>query len=100
MAEGLCAEDAAKVAHVRLEIGDGQALMGSDTLEAFGHKTIMGNNVYTSIEVDDKAEVDRLFAALSDGGVVEMKPSDMPWGAYWCSFADRFGVGLMVSVPA
>ncbi|MBS0618270.1 MAG: hypothetical protein JSR44_08790 [Spirochaetes bacterium] len=45
------------------------------------------------------SEADRLFAALSAGGVVEMAMADMPWGDYFGSFKDKFGIGWMISLP-
>ena len=88
--------DLDKLMHVTLDLGDGQVLMGSDTLASLGHQTTAGNNVYTSVAVDSREEADRLFAALSEGGEVEMAIADMPWGDYWGSFADRFGVRWMI----
>lgn len=90
-------EDARKVMHVRLDIADGQALMGSDTLPAHGHTLTVGNNVYLSLHPETREEGQRLFEALSAGGRVEMPFSEVPWGAYWGSFADRYGIQWMVN---
>lgn len=82
------------VMHVALPILDGHMLMGSDVPSSMP-QAVIGTNVYLSIDTDTRAETDRLFAALSDGGTVEMKPQDMFWGAYWGSCKDRFGVQWM-----
>ncbi len=47
----------------------------------------------------DKAEADRVFAALSAGGKATMPMANAPWGPYFGMCSDRFGVGWMVSLP-
>ena len=42
-------------------------------------------------------EADKLFAALSAGGKVEMKLQEMFWGDYFGSFTDKFGVNWMIN---
>ncbi|MGZ3687162.1 MAG: VOC family protein [Bdellovibrionota bacterium] len=49
------------------------------------------------IECSDKAEVDRLFSALSKGGEPSMKPEETFWGAYFGSLVDAFGISWMMS---
>lgn len=88
------------VLHVSLPISDGYKIMGSDAPEQMGFKVNMGNNMYISLDVDSRKEADRLFKSLSDGGVVEMPLTDMFWGAYWGSFADKFGVKWMINCNA
>jgi PhnB protein len=83
------------VLHVSLPILGGYMLMGSDAPPEMGFTVTMGNNVYISLDTDTKEEADRLFAALSAGGQVEMPMSNMFWGAYWGSCKDRFGVKWM-----
>ncbi len=88
------------VLHVSLPISDGYKIMGSDAPEQMGFKVNMGNNVYINLDVDSRQEANRLFKSLSDGGVVEMPLTDMFWGAYWGSFADKFGVKWMINCNA
>lgn len=90
-------EDQAKVMHVSLPLAGGNVLMGSDSLESLGQKLVTGNNTYISIDPDSKEEADRLFSGLSAGGQVEMAMADQPWGSYWGSFRDRFGVQWMIN---
>lgn len=91
--------DAAKsrVMHVRLDIPGGPSLMGSDIVPELGQKLVVGNNAYISIHPTSKAEADRLFAVLSEGGKVEMAMADQPWGDYWGAFSDRFGIQWMIN---
>ncbi|MDZ7332721.1 MAG: VOC family protein [candidate division KSB1 bacterium] len=90
-------EDANKIMHIALPIGKDQMLMATDALESLGYKLIQGNNVHISIHPDSKEEADRLFTALSDGGTIEMPISDQPWGDYYGSFKDKFGVHWMIN---
>jgi PhnB protein len=85
------------VMHVALPITGGHLLLGSDCPESMGRKLTVGNNFYINLEPDTRAEADRLFAALSAGGKVDMPMQDMFWGAYWGCFADRFGVQWMIN---
>lgn len=86
-----------KIMHIALPIGRYDVLMASDTLESLGQTLVQGNNVYISVHPDSKEEADRIFNALSAGGTIEMSIADQPWGDYWGSFKDKFGVQWMVS---
>ncbi|MGB8022432.1 MAG: hypothetical protein WCF04_14465 [Candidatus Nanopelagicales bacterium] len=55
---------------------------------------------YINLELDTRAEAEALFAALSDGGVVEMALQPMFWGAVFGSLRDRYGVQWMVNSPS
>jgi len=85
------------VMHVQLPITGGHVLMGSDAPSSLGHSLTVGNNVYISVHPDTRAEADRLFAAMADGGNVEMPMADQFWGDYFGSLVDRFGVRWMVN---
>lgn len=86
-----------KIMHIALPIGNGVTLMASDTPEAMAQQLSAGNNFYLSLNVDSKAEADRVFSALSNGGKVEMPMQKMFWGDYFGMLADRFGVQWMVA---
>jgi len=89
-------EDEDKMMHISLPIGKEDVLMASDALESHGQKLNQGNNVYLSLHPDSKEEADRVFTALSSGGVIEMPIANQPWGDYYGSFRDKFGVLWMV----
>lgn len=88
--------EADKIMHVSLPIGN-TVLMGSDSSEAFGHTTVMGNNFSVSINTDSKENADKLFAALSAGGQVTMPMEKTFWGAYFGMFTDKFQINWMVN---
>lgn len=89
----------AKVAHAQLPITEAVHLMASDAVPGFGPPLQVGNNFHVSIVAKDKAEADRAFALLSEGGKVNMPLANAPWGAYFGMCMDRFGVHWMVSLP-
>lgn len=90
-------EDENKVMHVGLPIGKDQMLMATDILESLGQRLVIGNNTHISIHPDSKEETDRIFKTLSAGGTIEMPIADQPWGDYYGSFRDKFGVQWMVN---
>jgi len=97
-APGLPEHELAKVMHVELPILDGHVLMGTDMLESMGHELRIGNNTTLNLEPDTKAEAERLFSALSEGGSDTVGLDPMPWGSLWGVTLDRFGVRWMFNV--
>jgi PhnB protein len=83
------------VMHVALTILGGHVLMGTDAPETMGFKLNQGNNVYINLEPDTRAETERLFNSLAEGGKVQMPLTDMFWGAYFGSLTDKFGTQWM-----
>lgn len=94
------AANANLVMHVALPILGGHVLMGTDSPESTGFMLNQGNNIYINLEPDTRAETDRLFAALSQGGKAEMPLQDMFWGSYWGCVTDKFGIHWMFNCPA
>ncbi len=88
------------VMHVELPILGGHVLMGTDLLESQGHELRAGNNMTINLELEDRAETERLSGELSAGGSDRFGLQDMPWGAYWGTCADRFGVRWMFNCYA
>lgn len=95
--ENLSDEEKNRVMHIALPIAGGDMLMASDIIPSMGHKLVEGNNNYISIFPESRAEAERLFNGLSAGGNIEMPLDDMFWGAYFGSFADKFGVHWMIN---
>lgn len=80
--------------HVRLEIGD-QVLMASDCPPDRPYEGIKGCSV--SIAVDTKAEGERIFNALKEGGTVQMPYEKTFWAARFGMLVDQFGVPWMIN---
>jgi len=90
-------EDGEKIMHVSLPISKETILMGSDSSEAFGQTTVVGNNYAVSINTDSEEEADKLFNSLSAGGKVTMPMEKTFWGAYFGMFTDKYGIHWMVN---
>jgi PhnB protein len=85
-----------KVMHASLRIGD-TTVMASDGL-CQGQPSFRGFSL--SITVPDEARADKMFAALIDGGQVQMPLSKTFWSRRFGMVTDRFGVGWMITVPS
>lgn len=83
-----------KVMHASLRIGETR-VMASDG-RCTGKRSFEGFSL--SIAAPDEAEADRLFAALSDGGEVQMPMTKTFFSPRFGMVADRFGVSWMVIV--
>ncbi|MGU2528598.1 VOC family protein, partial [Pseudomonas aeruginosa] len=83
-----------KIMHARLVVGS-FALMASDNHPAYPYEGIKGCSI--SLNVDSKAEAERLFTALAEGGSVQMPLGPTFWAASFGMFTDRFGVAWMVN---
>lgn len=95
--EPLSEADSEKIMHVSLAISKETILMGSDTSEAFGQVTTVGNNISVSINTDSQEEADKLFNGLSAGGKITFPMEKTFWGAYFGMFIDKFGINWMVN---
>lgn len=85
----------ALVMNVQMPILAGHVIMGTDMLASMGHELHVGNNTTINLELDTRAETERVYAALSDGGTDCSGLQDMFWGSYWGTCLDRFGVRWM-----
>jgi len=83
-----------KVMHASLRVGN-TVLMASDG-RCEGPTTFEGFSL--AITVGDEAEAERVFAALSEGGLVTMPLEKVFWSPKFGMLQDRFGVSWMVSV--
>ncbi|WP_221391778.1 VOC family protein [Dyadobacter sp. NIV53] len=90
-------EEKKKIMHISLPIGAGTMIMASDAIESMGQKLTIGNNFYICLSPDSEEDADQIFNGLSAGGKVEMGMEKTFWGAYFGSFADKFGVHWMVN---
>lgn len=94
--QNMSEEDKNKVLHVALPIVGGHVIMGTDATESRGFKVEYGNNMSINLELDSRAEADRIFNALSEGGKISMQMEEAFWEDYFGSFTDRFGINWMV----
>lgn len=88
------------VMHVALPILGGHLLMGTDAPESMGFTLTEGNKVHINLHPDTRAETDRLFNALGEGGKIGMPLQEMFWGGYFGFLTDRFGINWMFNCEA
>ena len=83
-----------KIMHARIAIGD-QVLMGSDSPP--GHYEPM-KGFSVTLNVDDPAEAERVFKALSDNATsVAMPIQETFWAQRFGMLTDRFGTPWMIN---
>ena len=82
----------AKVAHAVLRIGD-TVVLASDG-QGEGEPAFDGFSL--SLMASDDTETERLFAALADGGQVQVPVMSTPFSSRMGILTDRFGVSWMV----
>jgi PhnB protein len=85
------------VLNIKLPIVGGHILAGTDTMRG---ELKQGDAITIALELDTKEQADDLFAKLSDGGVVDTPLQTMPWGDYFGSVADKFGIPWMFNYAA
>jgi PhnB protein len=83
-----------KIMHARLKIGDTTVLMADGMCQA--QASFQGFSL--SVTVADRAEAERVFNALGDGGQVRMPLGETFFSPAFGMVADKFGVPWMVYV--
>ena len=83
------------VMHTSMPLGS-MLLMGCDAPP--GRAQALGG-FQISVSMPDEAEVKRIYAALSEGGSVQMPLAPTFWSPLFGMCTDKFGVGWMVSIP-
>jgi PhnB protein len=84
-----------KVMHANLRIGETTLLLSDGRCQ--GQPSFQGFAL--SLEVADAAEAERRFAALAEGGEVQMPLTPTFFATRFGMIADRFGVSWMVHAP-
>ena len=83
-----------KVMHVSFRIGESMVLASDGRCE--GQPSFQGFSL--SLTVPHESEAERLFAALADGGQVQMPLAKTFFASRFGMVADRFGVSWMIYV--
>ncbi|NKY49084.1 VOC family protein [Nocardia vermiculata] len=93
----LPADVAQRVANAALTWREDQMIMGSDCPP---DQTVDHTNPAYSVclDVDDRAEADRMFTALSDGGQVTMPLDKTEWAAAFGMVTDKFSIPWMINL--
>lgn len=82
-----------RVMHVQLE-ADGATLMGADGPAEFAQRS---SATCINVDVGSIEEAERIFAALSAGGRIDMAIGESFWALRWGSLTDRYGKPWMVN---
>lgn len=85
-----------RIMHARISrAGGSPVLMASDTMPGVPFHPGAGFSI--SIMCESADEIDRLFAALGEGGKVGMPLGDQFWGARFGMLTDKFGIHWMLN---
>ncbi len=78
------------LAHIALPTIGSHVLHGADAPKEMGFELVVGGNVYIMLEPDTRADSDKLFKALAEGGEVVQPLEVQPWGTYYGICVDKF----------
>ncbi len=82
------------VAHAELDVG-GTPIFASDG----GRRTGETNGFAISLQVDDDAEAERVFAALVQDGASDIPLMTTPFASRFGKATDRYGTTWMITTP-
>ncbi len=85
------------VMHAALTFDDGEYLMASDDPTGDGSGM---TGAAINVNVADADDARRIFAALADGGTIQMPMGETFWSPLFGMCTDRFGVPWMVGMEA
>lgn len=82
------------IAHAMIKVGETE-MMFSDTFPGQPHQ--IGNNINICIMSKDADKSRQIFAALEDGGTVEMPIQETFWSPAYGIVTDKFGVTFQIT---
>lgn len=86
-----------KIMHAALKLPGGHYILGSDApLERFDRPA----GFYVSVTLDTTDQAEQAWAALSEGGKVEMPLQETFWAPRFGMVRDRFGIPWMLNTTA
>ncbi len=92
IADQLPPESRNAVMHAQMHVGD-QVLMGGDAPPG----SAKPSGFCVTLNVDDVAEAERLYAALADGGTAVMPIAETFWAKRFGIAHDRYGTPWMIN---
>jgi PhnB protein len=93
MADQVPSNRRAEIIHATLIVGE-TALMGADA-PSDRYEAPRGFSV--TIQIDETADAERIFRALSEGGTVTMELQQTFWATRFGMLIDRFGIPWMIN---
>ncbi|HTH93359.1 MAG TPA: VOC family protein [Candidatus Paceibacterota bacterium] len=88
--------DAEKIMMIGLPIGKDSVLMANDVPAAIGPVNEHENRSKILVRTESKEEADKIFTGLSDGADVEGPIGESPWGTYFGTLRDKYGIEWIV----
>jgi PhnB protein len=88
--------DAEKIMMIALPIGTGSMLMANDVPASMGQVSENENRSKIVVNTESKEEADAIFNGLSMGGQVDGPIGESPWGTYFGTLRDKYGIEWMV----
>jgi len=85
-----------KIMHISLSIGNTSTISGSDVPSMLGTVNENENRSKITITANSKQEADALFNGLSEGAAIECELGQSPWGSYFGSLRDKYGIEWMI----
>lgn len=85
--------DRNKIMHATFKAGD-LTIMASDIVDD-KFPVVAGTNISLSLNFTQVADIDRVFAAMSEGSQITMPLADTFWGAKFGMLTDAFGINWM-----
>jgi PhnB protein len=77
--------------------GDGFTFMASDGHPGGARTPVGETEISLSLGINEVADAERIFNALSDGGKITMPFGDVPWGGKFGMINDKYGVSWMIT---
>jgi len=85
-----------KIMHISLSIGNTSTISGSDVPSMLGTVNENENRSKITITANSKQEAEALFNGLSEGAAIECELGQSPWGSYFGSLRDKYGIEWMI----
>jgi len=89
-------EELNKIMHISLSIGNNSTISGSDVPSMLGTVNELVNRSKITITANSKQEAEALFNGLSEGAAIECELGQSPWGSYFGSLRDKYGIEWMI----
>ena len=89
-------EELNKIMHISLSIGNNSTISGSDVPNMLGTVNENENRSKITITANSKQEAVALFNGLSEGAAIECELGQSPWGSYFGSLRDKYGIEWMI----
>lgn len=90
------ADEAEKIMQIILPIGPHTMLIANDIPSFMGKVNEQENRSKIVVRTDTKEQADTFFQGLSVGGQVEYPMGQSPFGTYFGSFRDKFGIEWVI----